>query len=266
VLLSLALLGACALDVAFHRLGTHCPHHSGFCHEEGITIDFWIMVVPLAILLMRGGLAGVKQVRRTRTVLRDILREPRWALPQPVAEVAVHLGIERRLDTIANPIPEAFCYGLFRPRICITSGLVEALSLAELEAVLRHERHHLRCYDPLRIVIWTIISKTYWWLEAEARQAHLCRELAADRAVITEQGPVPLASALYKLLTLSHLQRCQQSDLALSGLSVTDARIDQIIRADRTPLSSRPRLTHWLMLPMVCIVVLLLCSNHITHP
>lgn len=261
-----ALLSACALDVAFHRLSSHCTSHDGLCHEAGMTIDVWMMTVPLVLLLARGVVAGISQVRRTQAMLRTMLQEPRWAVPGPVNDMVLRLGVDQRLDVIADPVPEAFCYGLFRPRIYMTSGLVEALSLIELEAVLRHERHHLRCYDPLRIVVWTIISKTYWWLEAEAQRAHLCRELAADRAVISEQGAMPLASALYKLLTVSHPQRSHHSDLALSGLSVTEARIDQLIQPDPPALAAPPRLTHWLMLPMVSILMMLLCRTNITHP
>ena len=41
-----------------------------------------------------------------------------------------------------RPRPEAFCAGLFRPRVYVTSGAVELLDDAGLDAVLAHERQH----------------------------------------------------------------------------------------------------------------------------
>jgi hypothetical protein len=265
VLLAISLVAACTLHVTLHSLSKYCLTFEQYCHDHGMGLDFWMMTLPLLGLLLRGGLAGVEQVRRTRSILLPMLQAPRCELPAAAADIARRLKIEQRLDLIADPAPEAFCYGLLRPRICLTSGLIEALSLAELEAVLRHERHHARRFDPLRVVCWTIISKAFWWLEEDATQAHLWRELAADRAVIAEQGRQPLASAIYKLISLSRFQDHPQKDLALSGLSVTDARIDQIISSAPTCLPLSRRLLRWIALPLLLLIVLLVCSSSMAH-
>ena len=39
--------------------------------------------------------------------------------------------------------------GSLIPRICLSTGLMALMSEAELEAVLLHERYHLRSRDPL---------------------------------------------------------------------------------------------------------------------
>lgn len=44
--------------------------------------------------------------------------------------------------------PHAFCAGLFRPQVYVTTGAAAILDEQALEAVLVHERHHARRRDP----------------------------------------------------------------------------------------------------------------------
>lgn len=263
---SLPIIGlvACGVGVLLHLPSGSCDLSSWMCMYQGMMGDFWMMAAPLFVLVVRGIGAGIVQLYRTNVTLRQILSCPDVQLSPHVTVLARTLGIERYLDVIEAPDTEAFCYGILRPRICITSGLINALSIAELEAVLRHERHHLGRHDPLRVVLWTVISNMCWWLESDARQARLHRELAADRAVIVEQGRTPLASALYKLVTLSGTRHIPQSGLALTGISITDARIDQLLQPDSVPQVA-PRLWRWLLLPLLLLLTLLLCSGIMAH-
>jgi Zn-dependent protease with chaperone function len=47
--------------------------------------------------------------------------------------------------------PQAFCAGLLRPRVYVSTGALELLDEHALAAVLAHERHHARSRDPLRL-------------------------------------------------------------------------------------------------------------------
>ncbi len=47
--------------------------------------------------------------------------------------------------------PRAFCVGLLRPRVYVSSAVIELLDDRSLTAVLAHERHHARRCDPLRL-------------------------------------------------------------------------------------------------------------------
>jgi hypothetical protein len=264
VWLPLIGLASCVVDALLHASGSACASTTWLCNHQGLAGDFWMMGVPFLALLARGVWAGAAQVHRTNAALRRMLGGAHARVPAHAAALARTLGIARRLDMIEASAPEAFCYGLLRPRICITSGLIEALSAAELEAVLRHERRHLRRHDPLRVVLWTVISNICWWLEADMQQASVHRELAADRAVIAEQGRQPLASALYKLATLSRSEHEPQPDLALTGISVTDARIDQLVHPERTPQFA-PRWQRWLLLPLLLLATMLACSVIMAH-
>lgn len=257
--LSLIAIFACVAGILFQTRTQHCIISPWLCNQQGMLRDFWMMALPLLLLLGRGAWAGFQQLRRTFGVVQTMLRLPRAPQLPLITELARTLNLTGRIDIVAYDAPEAFCYGLLRPRICLTSGLLAVLSPQELEAVLRHERHHLRQFDPLRTLLWTILSGAFWWLEDRAEHAHLLRELAADRAVIAEQGRTSLASALLKLLTAPHASRLPSSKIAISGLSVTNARIDQLVRSEQIPAPARKD-WQWLSLPMLIVLTMLFCS------
>lgn len=251
---------ACGVGVLLQSKSQHCAASAWFCNEQGMLRDFWMMALPLLFLLGRGCLAGARQVQRTRDVVRTMLGLPSAPLPPRLVALTTELNLRGRITVVDYSAPEAFCYGLLRPRICLTSGLLAVLSPQELEAVLRHERHHVRHFDPLRTLLWTMLSGAFWWLEDRAQQAHLLRELAADRTVITEQGRTSLASALLKLLSLPRADHLHSSRIAISGLSVTDARIDQLLRPEQVVVLTRRR-WRWLVLPVLLLLTMLFCSS-----
>lgn len=102
---------------------------------------------------------------------------------------------------IADHRPLAFCAGLLRPRIFVSTATVEMLDPRQLEAVLEHERQHRQRRDPLRILIVRSLADALFIVPAlsrlAARYAALL-ELAADARAVQANGgdPAPLASAL----------------------------------------------------------------------
>lgn len=116
------------------------------------------------------------------------------------------LWVQRRLPGTADvsvvdgAAPEAFCIGLARPRIYVSSAAVATLSESELAAVIAHERHHARRRDPLRLLVARSIGEGLFWLPVLRRLADryaALAELAADDAARwATGGPRPLASAL----------------------------------------------------------------------
>jgi Zn-dependent protease with chaperone function len=263
-LVGIALCGLAS--VAFFS-GDRCVGAPWGCHTEDIFLDLAPMIltalVPLLLFVGLGLRAGIRQYRRTREALRWVLCLPRRSPSRVLQTVAAELGIARRIDVVESADLEAFCYGLLRPRICVTSGLVQALSVPELDAVLRHERHHLERRDPLRTLLWTVLDGACWWLDDGSASARLRRELAADRVVIEAGRRHDLARALLKLLT--HTRRHDPlGELALSSLSVTDARIDQLLQPERVLLPPAP-LWRWLTLPVVTLIAALICSVVMTR-
>jgi hypothetical protein len=88
---------------------------------------------------------------------------------------------------IPDPQPRAFCAGLFRPRVYVSTGAVAILDEAALSAVLAHERHHARRRDPLRLAAGRVLAEALFFLPGLAalveRQQALA-ELSADENAV----------------------------------------------------------------------------------
>jgi Zn-dependent protease with chaperone function len=252
-------IAACSLLMTFASMQGDCFHMLWRCTERNLLLTLLTLVVvsPVLIGVGNGLLGGIMQITRTSRALQHLRTLPRGIVPAPVEAVARGLQLLNRLDVVDSAEATAFCYGLLRPRILVTTGLISKLTLSEVKAVLRHERHHLQRRDPLRAVLWTILDHMCWWMEQGSEHAQLARELAADRAVIAAGGRQPLASALLKLLT--HTRSQEYHRLAVSGISVTEARIEQLLHPERAVdliTSSK----EGYVIPVMTAVILLLCA------
>jgi hypothetical protein len=116
--------------------------------------------------------------------------------------------------------PRAFCAGFLRPRVYVSAGAVALLDADALTAVLRHERHHARHRDPLRLAAGRVAVRALFFVpglrELFRRQQGLA-ELDADASALAggEASREALARAMLGL-----------TGDALTGLD--PARIDQL--------------------------------------
>ncbi|HEY3944336.1 MAG TPA: M56 family metallopeptidase [Solirubrobacteraceae bacterium] len=83
--------------------------------------------------------------------------------------------------------PRAFCAGLLRPRVYISSGAIAALDEPALNAVLLHEQRHARRYDPLWLATGRVLARALFFvpgLRQLAAQQEALAELSADESAI----------------------------------------------------------------------------------
>lgn len=145
--------------------------------------------------------------------------------------------------------PRAFCAGLLCPHIYLSSGAVQTLAGAELEAVLAHEAHHARLRDPLRVLIARVLGDALFFLPALRRLAEryaALAELAADSAAVEARGRRPLASAL---LTF------EAADPAVVGIA--PERVDHLL-GDRPAWELPLALVAWTLVVLTAIGVIAL--------
>jgi Zn-dependent protease with chaperone function len=89
---------------------------------------------------------------------------------------------------IADERPEAFCAGLLRPRVYVTTGALARLDPSALAAVLAHEREHARRRDPLRLAAGRVIARSLFFLPAVRmlrRGQQMLTEISADENAIS---------------------------------------------------------------------------------
>ncbi|HYB27159.1 MAG TPA: M56 family metallopeptidase [Solirubrobacteraceae bacterium] len=97
--------------------------------------------------------------------------------------------------------PRAFCAGLFKPRVYVSSGALALLDDDAVRAVLGHERHHARRYDPLRLACARVIVRALVFVPGRrhlARRLEALTELSADESAIiaAPDGRSALARAM----------------------------------------------------------------------
>lgn len=161
-------------------------------------------------------LAAVVVVGLAALGLAVVARTVAGAVREVLASRRLHrrlLAHERRgLDdvfVIVDERPRAFCAGLLRPRVYISTGALALLDELALRAVLAHERHHARRRDPLRLATGRVIAGALFCVpgvrDLVRRQCSLI-ELGADESAMNA-GPdhrSALARAMLSFSERSH--------------------------------------------------------------
>lgn len=141
----------------------------------------------LALILGSGAFGVLALAARSAT--RQLVASQRYLRRLDVTGPAPF--VSPRTFVYRGDAPQAFCGGLLRPRIFVSSATLDALTEDELEAVLAHESHHARCRDPLRLLIARTASDALFFLpgmrQIASRYAELA-EVAADAAAVRASG------------------------------------------------------------------------------
>jgi hypothetical protein len=156
-----------------------------------------LALLGLAVIAMM--IAGaVRELVAARRVRRSLLAQS----PRPIDGALL----------IDDQHPRAFCAGLFKPRVYVSSGTVALLDEPALRAVLGHERHHARRYDPLRLACGRVIAGALLFvpgLRELCRRHQALAELSADESAI--RATPGLRSALARAM-LSFAEHSRADD------------------------------------------------------
>lgn len=167
-------------------------------------------------------IVGQREMNRTLVTRRE---EPE----EDLIPLFVRLNLSERATLTRDNAVYAFCGGLLRPQIYLSRGLVNLLTLEELEAVLHHERHHLLRRDPLRLFIGILarpLTPLFPVVAVMADRISIRVELAADRAALAKVPVDVLASALVKVMRAMPVH---EHPASVAGLSPTGARVNALL-------------------------------------
>lgn len=221
----------------------------------------YAFLLAIAMGAVSGGRMLLYQHQHTTLLLQSLL--PARSIPDRRLERAVcRTGLGGRLDVVELDTPVAFSYGCLRPRVLVSTGLIELLLPSELEALLLHEREHVRQRDPLKVAVGKLLASTVFFaplISGLYRRYLVEKELAADRAAVLEQGSAEhLSAALLQLL--DHRQLPAPAAGAGAGEALS-ARVDALLGEPvRLGLQLEPAKLAWSALVVSMAVVTLLAA------
>jgi beta-lactamase regulating signal transducer with metallopeptidase domain len=199
------------------------------------------------VIVAAGTIAGLWSLRRQWQATRrlQVRVEERRVAPSPkLLEAAARVDVAGQVDLVDASEPFSFTHGLGRARIVVSRGLAESLADDELDAVLEHERYHVRNLDPLKVFLTRLLAPMLFFLPSllELRARYIAdRELAADRRALRRHGQRPLAGALSKVIGSPAWVQLSPA-AALGGGEALEARVSQLETGEppSAPRFSRP--------------------------
>jgi uncharacterized protein (TIGR03435 family) len=154
--------------------------------------------------------------------------------------------------------PSAFepgVVGILRPVLLMPEGLIERLTPAQLDAILAHERAHVRAYDNLLAMLHMAVEAVFWfhplvwWIERKMIDE---RERACDEAVVRAgKRPADYAEGILAVCRWSH----ESPVMCVAGVTGSDLRTRiETILANR--LGRRLHMTGRVLLAGAAVIVI----------
>lgn len=120
----------------------------------------------------------------------------------------------------------AFCAGLARPRVYVSTAALALLDDSALDAVIAHERHHARRRDPARLALGRVLARALFFVPGLAalteRQRALAELTADESAIATAHGD---RSALARAM----LGFADAAAPGASSVGIDPARVDYLL-------------------------------------
>ncbi len=242
--------------VALHAVGAACR----LLGEAGMANPMPVGI-GLAILTVLAFAIGATCLSRATVAARQIdARLSRYPEPEGwrvLARLAVRVNSAAQIRVVRSASPRAFCAGLWRPRVYLSTGLLSLLGERELEAVVRHEEHHVARRDPLRMAVARALARALFYIPVlRDLEAHFlaAKEVEADRIVVTAmRSRDALAGALLALVGQKDPQPA-----GVAGFDTVAIRIDALATGTNPPLHLSPLRMGLSALAVLAVVCLLL--------
>ncbi|WP_409343232.1 M56 family metallopeptidase [Paenibacillus sp. MBLB4367] len=165
---------------------------------------------------------------------------------------------------VSHPDPIALTMGFIRPRIVLSTGLLQLLDSGELEALIQHEIYHMKHRDPLKTFIMSLCSSVLWYvpiLKWSQKQYTAAREVLADSYAIEAMGSAEsLGSALLKLLRRKQTKRYPFTYASFAESSI-NYRIQYLIDPQAKPPFRLPVKRMMLSLQVVAALSVMLIGE-----
>jgi len=160
-----------------------------------------LLLVFMSVSFLYALFRTVSRILRT---LAFVDRSERLAVPLGTVPP---FPFPENVTVFEDRLPLAFTGGFLKPRIFLSTKLMEILDEKEIRAVVLHESHHQRSKDPLKGLMVSFLSDFLFFLPVSrflSRAFRLSSELTADAYSVSSQAdPLDLVSSLLKVRKLN---------------------------------------------------------------
>jgi len=129
---------------------------------------------------------------KTQRKIDSLLKYKLDYVPNKLNKILAKLRLHENFVFVVNKnTKHAFSFGLKSNKIVISKGLIDQLSLSQLEAVILHEKYHIENKHPLLLVVSEILSSTLFFLpmmKEVSRKMRAILEREADLFAQSIQG------------------------------------------------------------------------------
>lgn len=142
------------------------------------------------------------------------------------------LGLAGNVAVIKSDDPFALCFGFFKPKIYVSTKLLEITSITEQQTILLHEKHHLEKKDNLTMLFAQVVQNIFPFIPSIqdlVLNFRIDRELAADHAAIADHQKNHMVSALKKLLLFERTAQLAFVP-SISSADTLEARIQFLVK------------------------------------
>ena len=232
------LLGTSSL-VFLQKLSPLLSHTIYYCQSiiNSLTmpIPYYLGAIPFLLFFIFVLIATVKLLIvyvKVQFLRKKLTRQFKFNTGFNKLLIKLHLTDKTYL--IENEKQFAFCLGVRHPKIYVSTGLLDSVTLQEAEAVLRHERYHLRNRDTLTMLIASIGQSLFPFFPLISdflRNYRVEREIKADAEAIQGQASEkPLVSILKKLLAMPSV--AMMTHAAIADHDTLEPRIRALVGKD----------------------------------
>lgn len=215
-----------------------CQASASFTTHPYVITGLFILAVGLLAIILSFIIKSISIYYKTSRFIQKYTKH-NHSLSTKLDQTAKEIGLSGKIIEIQTNEPMVFCYGFIKPRICISTTIVNSLSSQELKAVLLHEQHHAKVYEPIKLLLVKIISNTLFFMPGIknlTKQYAVFSELAADETATDNfKNKVPLAQALDKILAQKE-NIMIQNGLAVSFFSqIIEERVNKLVDTTYVP-------------------------------
>lgn len=217
-----------------------CANHISYLTSHPFVGGFVIfLVASISLFVLFILYQAIKNIISTRRYMKSIL-ENEVNLSTRVLDISISIGVKNKIVEVDSGITDVFCFGFFKPKICVSSELSKQVSKKQLRAILLHEKNHIVSHDPLKLFIVKEVYNGLFFIPGIKKLINFfiinIELLADERATNNFEEIRSLGNALLKLSDNNKNHPDQETqNLAISFLSITELRIDRLINKSSSP-------------------------------